>query len=574
MFDWRNKSDQDIADFYVAAYGWLVQERQCYEPLFELIIKLFSPRRRSLLKPQASQKGRQYGAQIYTGTPALSARKFSRALFGHMSSRNVNDPWWLRFTTAHQETMEIDRVKEALQKSQDQVRYGFNQSNFYNQGEPLLHEAGTIGTGVALAKENRIKDCITFEVQHPKSNYIADNQFGDVDLYMRPVSMTAKTALEMFGKDALPAQIVKEAEGDKPFKIYEFLHSVDVNGGGLRGGKHTLDKPYLQTYILRSGPKEEPGAELIEKKGVDWFPIVLRFGVEPGAVYGTGPAADAMTEALIGNKLSQKHLQMIHAQTEPPILAHSSLRADLHLNPAGRTFTDDMVAKRAEFILNRQDWRPSEYELQKIDAEVKEIFGLPLFELLTQTGDQPQKTAYETRQMIAEKLPQVVPLIEAAEDDLLEPASNVIWIDETRKGRMPDLPPEVLDQTIDGYKRSRRIINEYMGRVAQLRRSVDEVNATESAIVMLKALGEMFPSALAKVKELQFIERALLTVGIPQKDLRGDDEVEQIMQAAAAKEQLAEQLEAGERISKMVPGLSQAPEPNSPAAMLAGAGVP
>jgi hypothetical protein len=100
MLNWKEKTDDQIADFVFKQDGRLIRRRQIYEPLWSLIIKIFTPRHRSLLKNDKA--GESYGAKIYDANPALTIIKFARASFGHMASRGVNDPWWLRFTTAHQ----------------------------------------------------------------------------------------------------------------------------------------------------------------------------------------------------------------------------------------------------------------------------------------------------------------------------------------------------------------------------------------------------------------------------------------------------------------------------------------
>jgi hypothetical protein len=526
-------------------------------------VKLFRPRRHDLLGN--SRQGKQFGAKIFDPTPAASLRTFATGYTGNMIERDGPRPFWIQFEAPFQWLMDDDDVKEYFQACQEQIAYGFSHSTYYKEHLPFMMDAAAPGNAVMLAEEDEAQDQMIFQTIHPRDNFFAVDRYGKTNVYQRPLTLEAVTALEMFGKDNLPDDLVKNAEGKNPFHEYEFIHALykNVQADGRYSG--TLSKAWIQFYVWRrKGGTTANNRRLVEMKGVEHGPIILKLGTDSGCTYATGPAADALTSALYGNKLGEKQLRAAHFAVEGRWLGHGSLKHKFQRKPGGVTWTDDIQTKRIESLLDRQsNWPVSDAQMDKIDDAIREVFNVPFFEMVSRTREGPQMTAYQVSQIVNEKLPQMTPVLEAMEDDDLEPATDIIWDSETRKGRMPDAPQILVDMA-----QGQKIVNRYMGRLAVLRRTIDQTQNTLTQIEMIRMLIDIWPSVAMRIKSANFMERALLSAGMNQKDIVEDAEFEEI-QAIAAEQQAEErQLEIAERMGKLLPGMTKGAEKGSMAEAL------
>lgn len=561
MFDWRTKTDDEIAEFVIKQMGRLEQLRQIYESLWNVIIKLFKPRRYDLLG-DGTKKGARYGAKVYDPEPASAMRKAARGYSGNMIGRDNNEPFWLNFETPIQWLMRNDDVKTYFQNCQEQVRYGFSQSTFYREHLPFLEDAFTLGNAVMIPEENEAEDQMVFKTIHPRDNFFTVDRFGKIDGYQRPVTFEAKTALEQFDKDKLPQRLIKDAEGRNPFSEWKFIHAIYKNVQKDSRFVGTLSKPWISFYVLKTGSgQRKTTRKLVSMEGQDYGPIVLRLGVESGMTYGTGYAADALTGALYGNTLAKKTLRQAHLLVEGRWMGHKSLTGKFRRKAGGVTWTDDLVKKRIESLVERSaQWQVGEMELRKINDAVGDVFFSDFFEMVSRSREGPQMTAYQVSQIVAEKIPQMTPVLEAMEDDDLEPASDVIWNSESAKGRMPDVPQILLDEA---GNRTLPIANRYMGKLAVLSRTANQSQGIAAQLELMRVLVELWPSAALRVESADYLEYAMTNRGMPQRMITPDAKFAEIQAAIAQRDQEDRELEKAERMSKILPAAGKVAEKGS-----------
>uniref|UniRef100_A0A6M3KUL5 Putative head tail connector protein n=1 Tax=viral metagenome TaxID=1070528 RepID=A0A6M3KUL5_9ZZZZ len=582
MLDWQEKSDLEIAKFCVSQQGRFEKVREAYEPMYEAGMKLFQPRRYDLSQLRktartAKQKKEQYGVGVYNQRPALALSKFATGSTGNMVSRDEEDPWWLQFVSEKQAMMQVDEVKQYMQNSAEQVKFGFNQSTFYQEFPMLMADAGVTYGGMT-AEAPKDQDRLIFLTRHPADHWVGLDRFGQVIADHFKLKMTAYDIYHdkefgkttgADGKSVLPADLVKKAgggEGMDPFTEYDVLHCIYKNTKPRPGSLNYLDKPYIMFYVLIQG--RDKGPVLLSKEGSDWGVINLRIGATLGDAYPLTMALDAMTGGCYGNLLAKYKLMSAHLSVQPPRRASKTLRDQImanNLNPASTTWIDD-PKEIIEYLRDAgAKWPIADAELAEINAVVDDVFHVRFFELLTGGERTPNITAYHVGQMVSEKVPMLSPIIDASQDAVLEPASSIVWAYETMAGRMPE-PPDILLEATGG-----KVLNHYMGRLAQLRRTLRQNSGTLEILQICEIFQKLWPSSLAKIRHFEFIERACLQRGAAQSLFHTDAEMDQIEAGMAEKENMEMQLQAAERLGKIIPGMGKGIEANSPAAMMTGA---
>jgi hypothetical protein len=572
MFDLSKKTDIEKAQFIVQRDRTLKERRRVHDALREIITKLFSPRSYNLLKNGFSLRNRKNtntGATIYSPACSIAKQKFARGFTGYTTSR---EPFWLRFATAYPKLRFNDQVKTYMQESEEQVRYAFNQSTFYKSVPHLIEDATTVGPAVVDPEYDIVKDRMVFK---PKSHWLCwfdVDSFGTPNVYHEECEFTALQCYEKFvegsGEDIktnLPQTIIDEAlgkNGKDPFTLHKFIYAVYINPNAKQNPKKSLDKKCIGYYVLPIGTNGRPNV-LVEEKGRDWMPLILRMGTKDGQVYNTNRtlAAEALTTGMMMNTLGEKQIKLVHLAVEPPLWAPKTLRRQLKRNPNGVTFynsaNDEQVKRLSDY---GNTWPMSDAQMDNFDGQIDDIFFLRFFELLS-NPDLPQITAYQASQMAGEKAVLMSPLTEDFEDDILTPGTDLMWIHESNALRMPS-PPAVLVDSLRG----RKVVSEFHGPLAQLRRSLLTSKGSLAGLDVVGMVGKLFPESMRKLKGDDLIEDLPVQQGMSQKYFMSDDELAEYDAILTEQRQKEEQMQMAAAAADAMPKLSGAVDPSSPLA--------
>ena len=553
-------TDEKLVKVLIQHYGYIKNKKTVFDDLHRILIKLFLPRKYDLLRDQ--DPGKRYGQQNYDPHPANAANKHVLGVIGHTISKSMP---WLQLMASNQALMDDDNVKDFLQNSTEQLLFSFGQSNFYGANFWGKKDEVVVGTGCLWPEEDVVNGNMVYLPIHPGETYLEDDQYGKPEVLCRPYKYTANSLLEKFGKDKLPDKVLKDANGtdnsSNPFAEYECLLSVYRNDKPNPNSSKPEDKAFKVFYILLNGGDDSK--KLLMKSGIDNFPIIRRYGKENEVAYGTSLCADALTAALITNKLGEKSLQHVHNYVEGIWHVHSNLKSKLHLNAGGRTFADN----KEEFIdqLYQANASPiAEGVMQRLDAELDDTLFIRFFELLS-GRDIPQMTAYQASRIEGEKVTLMNAIINN-EEEFLEQAVSVQWAFEERVGRMPPVPDILLDTANAG------LLNvKYTGPLFQAQRQLLKTRGTVDWLQLVAETNQIWPSAKIKVNELELIEDAGIAMGMEQKLFKNDEQVNDILQGMAQDEAEQERQQTMLEIAKTVPSLQKKSEEGSPAEMLAGA---
>jgi hypothetical protein len=582
MFEWRNKTEEQIADNIVARHARLKAIRSPLEPVHDLVTKLFLPRTWDM---QKSIKGgtEQYGVAIYNPISSEARRKFAAGFVSQTATkRDESETSWINFIAHKRILMKNDRVKKYMQEAAEQIRSGFDKSTFYRETafQAQIADASVLW-GVMTIDEDIVADRLVFQRQDPRDHWFSCNVFDDVDVDHFAKTYTAEQLVDRFDNTKLHPDIINQAKGEggsNPYQEYQCIQAIYDNGSRVTGSVHNHDNPFIQFVVLLNPGKDTKKHVLIEIQGKNWRPSVLRIGERLSSGYPLTMAMDALTSATYGNTIAKHGLIGSHRMIQPPKLIHENLRDQIQrhrLAPDSNTYTTT-ADEKIEYLAQKIDTRYAEEVLNRENGFVEDRFFIPFFEQITRiqaSGGSPP-TATQIRAAIGERIGQLTSVIESSEDASLEPSVNAMWAYETshgsrvdsRYGRMPEPPQELIDEAVGGEI---KVLNKWNGELAQLKRTVRVNQGAVEALAIIKEMKQVFPSALVIVKSKQLLEK-MLTNRIGQDTIHNDYEVAQIEQQLAQLEKEERQMENAERMSKVIPSLTKdAVNPESPAALAA-----
>ena len=569
MIDFTGKTDAQIASMVCSHRGAGVKERSDHEPFWSVLQKLFMPRRYDLLRRtlhDSTNKGQQFGARVYDGHLANAANKHVLGLFGNMIGKNLN---WVGFGPGNQKLVEDDGVKKYMQDASEQVLWGLGQSNFYGASIWAGKDATVIATSVQIPEENLVKGVMSYRNAHPGTVFIFNDQFDNVGAMIRDIEMTAITMLEKFGPDKLPVEVVNQAKsvGNRsPFTKHKLIYARYKNVNPQAGSVRADQREYKEFYIMpKQGNSQGDEARMLRHTGVDRMATIWRPGREDGCSYGVSLAADAFTDGARSNALKKIQLQIAGKEGDPPMLAHNSHQNKLHLNAGGRTWAED----EKEFVkmaYNRTlNWPLTDAEMKELRAEIDEVFSLDLFQMLTGSREIPSgTTAFQIRNMLGEKVTLMSSLIDVLEEEYLGPSIEAQFEFERAAGRMPEAPQILLDPNFGGGV----VDINYTGPLEMIRKNVQQSRGLVGGLDVIKAIGDMFPTSLIKVNELDLIEQAGVAMGMDQDLFKSDKEVADIIAREEAREAQQEQAEIITQAAQAASGITGPVDPTSIASQL------
>ncbi len=548
MFDLSKKTDSEKVKFIMNLHSHLKHERLIYEPLMEAIERIFTPRSYKLLKDGAKEN---HGSATYTGIPETAKNKFVRGTTGYLVSRQ---PWWLRMTIADQELTADDDVKNFLDNYNEQLKFSFNKSTFYEALPHCIEDGVTTGPGILVPEYNIAEHKVYYKPKSHWQTWTVDDDWGNAVGYHEELELTAVDALNKFGKEKLPAKILAAAEGrrGKPFNKFKFIYAIYKNPNSDPNSVRSEDMPYIGYYVSLSGGKGTQGA-LIEELGRPWFVIVLRMNKIHGLTYNTHRtlAAEALTDSKITNSLGKAKLNAAHKSVDPPLWGPKTMQDKVNRNAGGYTAVSDTERGQIQALVERINWPISDAEQTERNRVIEDKFFVRFFELLSQE-DLPQITAFQASLMAGEKAILMGPITEPIEEDVLTPAVDIQAQVETDALLMPD-PPAIL---FDRVQEAVELLTEFDGPLVQLRRNLLSSKGTLTGLGVLGEVLRLFPSAARKVKDLEIVEDVSVESGAKQSWFRSDPEMIELDEAIQAKAEEEARQQGLLEAAKAAPGVS------------------
>lgn len=361
----------------------------------------------------------------------------------------------------------------------------------------------------------------------------AENRDGVVDTVYRKFNLTAKQAIERWGKDVHP-EIIKCFEKD-PDKEFAFMHcimprdpkQVKLNDVGLAPGNK---RPVASIYV------DMTHKALVEESGYYEVPVlVARWSLMPNEKYGRGPGHLALPDTRTLNRLKQRGLEAIDLQVRPPIFANQrDVFGQLDMRPGGISIVKDHNGVREFVSQARSDIL--QFSVEELRNSIKSIFFLDklLLPPRTETGEM---TAYEVSQRTEQMQRVLGPTLSRLNNELLSPLVVRAFKLLLRSGQLPELP-DILQE---------RGINVEIVFVNQLARAqqIQDVSTIQQWVQGLAYMAQLDPSIIDNLNADGIAKHTAKILGVPEIAVQNNDVVAQIRQQRAQQAQQAQALDAG-----------------------------
>ncbi len=317
-------------------------------------------------------------------------------------------------------------------------------ANFASQKHEDYLMLGAFGTGSIFIDtlKSKTERGFRYRAVHLGQCYFMENHQGIIDTNYRRFSLTARQAVQQFGVEALPDEIVENAADPvKANKPHWFIHKVAprdereydperVDLAGMRFAEH---------YVSLTGRR------LVTEGGFSTFPYAIsRYMTTPGEIYGRSPAMFALPSIKTLNEIKKTLLKQGHRSTDPIILAHDDGILDsVTLKPGG--IIPGGVNADGKLLVNTLPIGTPVLGKEQAEEErrtINDFFLVTLFQILVET---PQMTATEVIERAREKGALLSPTMGRQQSESLGPQIERELDLAMQLKLLPPMPPALLE---------------------------------------------------------------------------------------------------------------------------------
>ena len=513
----------DLTKSLLSRFDKLQSQRQNWETHWQDVADYMQPRKADVTKQRA--RGDKRMELIFDSSPIQAIELLAASLHGMLT--NPSTPWFtLRFKD--EDVDGEDEAKLWLESATDAMYTAFNRSNFQQEIFELYHDLITFGTAAMFIEEDD-DDLIKFSTRHINEVFIAENDKGRIDTIYRRFKISARAAVQKFG-NKISSDIRSIVDKD-PYKEIEIIHAVYPRKDFNPTKKDKSNMPFESVYI-----EFKTGNEL-SVSGFKEFPFVVpRYLKASNEIYGRSPAMTALPDVKMLNEMSKTTIKAAQKQVDPPLLVpDDGFLLPVRTVPGGLNFYRSGTRDRIEPLnIGANNPLGLNMEQQRRDA-IRAVFYVN--QLMMQDG--PQMTATEVIQRNEEKMRLLGPVLGRLQSELLKPLIDRVFNILLRNNMLPQAPE---------FLSGRDIEIEYVSPLAKAQKS-SELQSIMRAIEILGSLANVAP-VFDYVNFDNLVKHLADIVGVPQKILKSQSQVNAERQQAQQQQQEMQQMQQVQQLAK------------------------
>lgn len=523
--------------------------RKTWEQHWEEVAERCLPRASGFTSKK--QDGAKRSEKAIDSTPILALERFAAAVESVVTPRTQT--WHGLQNERFADDNEVQEYFEECTRILFRIRYA-PAANFANQQSENYVSIGAFGNGCVFVDELPGKG--TRYICYPLQEiYFEENYQGIIDMVHRKFTLTARQAVQQFGKDVLPENIQRASERT-PLERYEFIHRVSPNeniryveGEPVPGPD---GMPWASLYISISGKK------VVRKSGYHTMPYcIARYYKSPGETYGRGPGMTALPDIKVLNEMNKETLIGAQLANRPPVLVADDGVLDAFslvpgsINPGGVNGQGNPMA--VPFATGAQPNLGLEMMDQKRQL-INDIFLVTLFQILVQN---PQMTATEAMLRAQEKGQLLAPTMGRIMSEQLGPMIEREVDICARMGLFPDPPQQLIDAGAE-------FDIDYKSPLIRMQRA-DEGSGIAQTLQIATSIAQFDQSVLGLFNAGDIMREFADINGMPRSLIKDAEEEAQMKAQQAQQAQMANILQAGEQAANVADRLASAQQKaNSP----------
>ena len=450
-------------------------------------------------------------------------------IFAAGMQNGVNSPTsdWLKLGVTDEQVDEDSDAQNYFTVLRDTAKEMFARGLFYPEQHKGWGEVGTEGTAAMFVEEDS-KTAVHFHMFTIGEFALGCDDKGKHNQFARRIQMTPSQMVSRFGEDKVPQQIKSMA--DKGNQQHFTVKHLIVPNVDFEQGK--LDSFEWSDYYWCDGSDD-----FLAEGGYHSFPVaVMTYQRKGSDVYGRGPGWWALGDAKQVQLMTAKLNRAIELGVDPPLQAAANALQGKGINalPSGVTLYNAAGADAGVKPLYAPtlDIKDTAAMIESLEGHISDHFSNDVFAQLSMM-DKKGMTATEVVQRTSEKMMQLGPLLESAQDYLRTIIERVLEIGF----RLNIFPPP--PQIIQGKTIQIEFISPLV--LAQKQQSLVPMSTLVNSTIQTASAAQR-PDLLDKLDFDEYVDQSAMLLGTPPSLIVGDKQVAQIRQLRAQQQAQQAQL--------------------------------
>lgn len=536
-------------------------ERTQFDALYRDICDHINPTRARFTVTDQNKPNRSNN-KILDNTGTLASRTL---MAGMMSGITSPSRPWFRLTVPDPKLAEFGPVKTWLHDVQQIMMTSFLRSNLYRVLPNMYQDLGDLGTAPFSIEEDFTGDVQVFDSYAVGQYWIACDDKGQVNTFVREFRMTVDQLIRKFGGINEQGEVTQWNVFSEQVKDLwktgntqawiNITHIVKPNDDYDNKKLLAKYKRFYSCYYesgtssnSSTAPYFDVKQELyLRESGYEEFPIMCpRWKVTSGDIYGTScPGMEARGDIRQLQLGERKTLEAIDKLIDPPTIQPTAMRGrESSLIPGGKIYVDEregMQGIRPAYQI-QFDVNAMEMKQQQVRDRVRRAYYEDLF-LMLANMNKSGVTAREIEERHEEKLLALGPVLEQVNDDALDPLIANSFALHLKQGLIPPPPPEIQGQVLKV---------EYISIMANAQKMMG-IASHDRFIGFIGQAMQFFPTISDKIDSDQLADVYADMLSVNPSVIRTDDataEFREAQQRAIQQSQRAEQMATSARAAK------------------------
>ena len=512
--------------------------RSNFESLWQQCAIYLLPRKSDIIETKA--KGQNQMARVFESAPIADAQELSILLHGILTNPTSK---WFGIETVDPDLNAKTDVSKWLSEARD-IMY----SKMYHPKARLTEALqewyldqvvfGTAGLQTDTSKESDV----VYMARNVKNLYVAENEFGIVDMVILTFKMTARAAVQKWG-DQLNEKIRESAE-KKPFEEFDFeWHTFPRKNRD----KEKLTPENLPIASIFVDCKHK---EIIQEGGAYTPPIAVgRWEVTEGEAYGRSQAMVALPDVMQLNQMSRDVMRAAEKFLKPPLqVVHDMVLGRINLSAGALNMlkVNPITGSKGIEPINTVGNMPVTLEMmQRKEANIQRTFFLDR----TKTLADPRATLGQVQLVEMQKLRIMAPMLgrllsEGLEsmlsrtfDILFRKSFNIIAKDQEGNNTFEPLIGGVFPPLPEELKMGPALRITYQSPVTQAQQQT-ELSSINTWLADIMAVVGVYPQAADLVDIDQVVRKKFRILGLDPKLINDDERVAEIRQQKLEAQQI------------------------------------
>lgn len=513
-------------------YSTLWSEQSTWRAHWQEISEQMQPRRARFYDKDAN-KGDKRNNKIINNTPLIAMRT---AAAGMMAGITSPARQWFRLTHPDPDVLKIGRVKSWLFRREQLMTSIIAKSNAYNTFAGAVYpDLLAFGTHATFYEEDT-SDVIRLYPQAIGEYVLDSSSRGVIDTLGRDVPFTVRQLVQRFGLASCSLRVQDAYSRGNYGELIRVVHFVTPEEDYR---PNTLgSKPWASWWFEKDS--EEPN-KFLRKSGYSRFPVLApRWALTNSVsdVYGFCPGMDVLGDTKELQHLETRKANLVDKITNPTLGVPEDMKNQrVSLVPGDHVYVPRAASgQRIEPIqvVSPQALSAVNELIYSVETRISKGFYADLWlQIINDDRTQP-RTAREIAERHEEKMLQLGPVVERAEDEFLDPFIDYVYDRVDELGIQDEAPEELQGQNLGV---------EYISVMAQAQRLVN-VSSTERFVSFVLGFAQAKPEALDKMNTDAIVESMAQTLGVNPEFVLDQEQVDAMRSQRAEAEQAAQQGEA------------------------------